>query len=382
MNYILFDEPNIRQSLMPLTFTRPVALMRVGILTIAEKWERYLNKKPSYLTDAYLQEKFPLIPGEDNFVINGAVLPTKDLLDEIHKLEPEQTLVQGDMIIAFREKASEKYMPYHGTLTIIRNLWNIFVENGSQIRQDLELLKAERTWHKITDKHTIIYNPDNVFVEDNVKIRAAVLNAEDGPIYIGKDTEINEGATIRGPFAVCEHSIIGMQGKMRADTTIGPFSKVSGEISNSVIFGYSNKAHEGFLGNSVIGEWCNLGADTNNSNLKNNYSQVQLYNYKERKAMDTGQQFCGLIMGDHAKTGINTMFNTGTVVGVCANVFGAGFPDKFIPSFSWGGADGIVVYKLEKALEVAEQAMARRKLSLSDADRTILSTVFQMDKPV
>jgi UDP-N-acetylglucosamine diphosphorylase/glucosamine-1-phosphate N-acetyltransferase len=382
MNYILFDEPNIRQSLMPLTFTRPVALMRVGILTIAEKWERYLKARPSFLTDAYLQEKFPLIPGKNNYVINGAVIPTKDLLDEIHKLEDEQTLVQGDMIIAFREKASEKYLPYHGKLTIIKNPWDIFVENGVQIRQDLELLKAERTWHKITDKHTIVYNPDNVFVEENVKIRAAILNAEDGPIYIGKDTEINEGAMIRGPFAICEHSIIGMGGKMRPDTTIGPFSKVSGEVSNSVIFGYSNKAHEGFLGNSVIGEWCNLGADTNNSNLKNNYSQVQVYSYKERKSVNSGRQFCGLIMGDHAKTGINTMFNTGTVVGVCANIFGAGFPDKFIPSFSWGGADGVEVYKLEKAIEVAEQVMARRKITLSDADRSILSTIFQMDKPI
>jgi hypothetical protein len=216
MNYILFDEPSIRQSLMPLTFTRPVALMRVGILTIAEKWERYLKTKPSFLTDAYLQEKFALIPGENNYVINGAVLPTKDLLDEIHKLEDEQTLVQGDMIIAFKEKASEKYMPYHGALTIIRHPWDIFAENGSQIRQDLELLKAERTWHKITDEHTIIYNPENVFVEENVKIRAAVLNAEDGPIYIGKDTEINEGVTIRGPFAICEHSIIG-QNESRHD---------------------------------------------------------------------------------------------------------------------------------------------------------------------
>jgi UDP-N-acetylglucosamine diphosphorylase/glucosamine-1-phosphate N-acetyltransferase len=382
MNYILFDEPGIRQSLMPLTFTRPVALMRVGILTIAEKWERYLKFKPSFLTDAYLQEKFPLVPGKNNYVINGAVLPTKDLIDEIHKLEDEQTLVQGDMIIAFKEKASEKYLPYHGALTVIKNPWDIFGENGAQIRQDLDLLKAERTWHKITDKHTVIYNPDNVFVEENVKIKAAILNAEDGPIYIGKDAEINEGAMIRGPFAACEHAIIGMGSKMRPDSTVGPFSKVSGEVSNSVIFGYSNKAHEGFLGNSVIGEWCNLGADTNNSNLKNNYGLVQMYSYRERKAVNTGRQFCGLIMGDHAKTGINTMFNTGTVVGVCANVFGAGFPEKFIPSFSWGGADGIEVFKLEKAIEVAEQAMARRKLLLSDADRSILSTVFQMDRPV
>jgi UDP-N-acetylglucosamine diphosphorylase/glucosamine-1-phosphate N-acetyltransferase len=381
MNYILFDEPSIRVSLMPLTFTRPVALMRVGIFTIAEKWERYLKVKPSFLTDAYLQEKFPLVPSKDNYVINGAVLPTKDLLDEIHKLENEQTLVQGDIILAFKEKASEKYVPYHGKLTIIKNPWDIFTENGAQIRADLELLKAERTWHKITDKYTVIYNPENVFVEENVKIRAAVLNAEDGPIYIGKDTEINEGATIRGPFAVCEHSIIGMQSKMRPDTTIGPFSKVAGEISNSVIFGYSNKGHEPPLGSSVVGEWCNLGADTNNSNLKNNYSNVHLYSYKERKAVNTGRQFCGLIMGDHAKTGINTMFNTGTVVGVCANVFGAGFPDKFIPSFSWGGADGVVVYKIDKAIEVAEQVMARRKMVLSDVDRSILSSIFQMDKP-
>jgi UDP-N-acetylglucosamine diphosphorylase/glucosamine-1-phosphate N-acetyltransferase len=377
MNYILFDEPSIRQSLMPLTFTRPVALIRVGILTIAEKWERYLNSKPSFLTDSYLQKKFPLVHGEVNYVINGAVIPTKDLWEEIKKLEKEETLVKGNMIIAFREKASQKYIPYHGKLTIIENLWDIFSENGKEIRSDLELIKKEKKWAKVEDKHTIIYNPENVFVEENVKIRAAILNAEDGPIYIGKGAEIQEGSMIRGPFALCENSIINMGGKMRGDTTIGPYSKVGGEISNCVIFGYSNKAHDGFMGNSVLGEWCNLGADTNTSNLKNNYGTVQIYSYKNKGQINTGKQFCGLFMGDHSKAGINTMFNTGTVVGVGANIFGAGFPDKFIPSFTWGGVQGLETFRLDKAFEVAERAMARRKMPLTEEDKSILDFIFR-----
>jgi UDP-N-acetylglucosamine diphosphorylase/glucosamine-1-phosphate N-acetyltransferase len=377
MNYILFDEPSIRQSLMPLTFTRPVALIRVGILTIAEKWERYLKSKPSFLTESYLQKKFPLVHGDSNYVINGAVIPTKDLLEEIKKLEKEETLVKGNMIIAFREKASQKYIPYHGELTIIENLWDIFGENGKEIRSDLELIKKEKKWFKAEDKHTIIYNPENVFIEENVKIRAAILNAEDGPIYIGKGAEIQEGSMIRGPFALCENSIVNMGGKMRADTTIGPYSKVGGEISNCVILGYSNKAHDGFMGNSVLGEWCNLGADTNTSNLKNNYSNVQIYSYKNKGQINTGKQFCGLFMGDHSKAGINTMFNTGTVVGVGANIFGAGFPDKFIPSFTWGGAQGLETFRLDKAIEVAERAMARRKMPLTEEDKSILDFIFR-----
>jgi UDP-N-acetylglucosamine diphosphorylase/glucosamine-1-phosphate N-acetyltransferase len=377
MNYILFDEPSIRQSLLPLTFTRPIALIRVGILTISEKWERYLKSSPSYLTESYLQNKFPLVNGKSNYVINGAVIPNKELLAAIQKLESEETLVQGTMILAFKEKASEKYVHYEGELTIIKNLWYIFGENGKEIRSDLELIKGEKKWAKVEDKHTIVYNPENVFIEEGVKIRAAVLNAEDGPIYIGKGAEIQEGSLIRGPFALCEYSVVNMGGKMRADTTIGPYSKVGGEISNSVIFGYSNKAHDGFMGNSVIGEWCNLGADTNTSNLKNNYGTVQIYSYKNKGQINTGKQFCGLVMGDHSKAGINTMFNTGTVVGVGSNIFGAGFPDKFIPSFSWGGAQGLETFRLDKAYEVAEKAMARRKMPLTEEDRNILAFIFK-----
>jgi UDP-N-acetylglucosamine diphosphorylase/glucosamine-1-phosphate N-acetyltransferase len=377
MNYILFDEPSVRQSLLPLTFTRPIALIRVGILTIAEKWERYLKSKPSFLTENYLQKKFPLVHGDSNYGINGAVIPTKELMAAIHKLEREETLVKGTMIIAFREKASEKYVPYEGELTIIENLWDIFGENGKEIRSDLELIRNERKWAKVEDKHTVIYNPENVFIEENVKIKASILNAEEGPIFIGRGAEIQEGTMIRGPFALCEHSVINMGGKMRPDTTIGPYSKVGGEISNSIILGYSNKAHDGFMGNSVIGEWCNLGADTNTSNLKNNYGTVQLYNYKTNAQVNTGKQFCGLMMGDHSKAGINTMFNTGTVVGVGANIFGAGFPDKFIPSFSWGGAQGLETFRIDKALEVAERAMARRKTPLTEEDKNILAFIFK-----
>ena len=375
MNYTLFDEPSIRQSLLPLTFTRPVSLIRVGILTIAEKWEHYTATKPLFLTEDYLHEKFP--QGGAELCINGAIIPNTPLLEEIKNLKKGEALIKKGLVIAYFGQAEVK-KESATDFKIIAFPWDIFAQNSAEIKSDIALLKAvkDKKWYKVEDKPTIVYNPDNIFIEEGVKIRAAVLNAEDGPIYLGKNSEVQEGALIKGPFALCEGSVVNMGGKMRGDSTIGPFSKVGGEISNSVIFGYSNKGHDGFIGNTVIGEWCNLGADTNTSNLKNNYSQVQVYSYKEKGLANTGLQFCGLIMGDHSKAGINTMFNTGTVVGVCANIFGAGFPDKFIPSFAWGGAEGFETFKLDKAYEIAERVMARRKIKLEEADKKILKHIF------
>jgi UDP-N-acetylglucosamine diphosphorylase/glucosamine-1-phosphate N-acetyltransferase len=391
MNYILFDEPIIRASLLPFTFTRPVAGIRVGILTLKEKWEKYLQYSSfSFLTENYLQVKFPLTSSEDNILINSAVCPNSDVARAITALQSGQALFQGDTIIAARIGAaaltkaqasrsidySDK-IEYSGPLTVIRQPWDIFINNGQEIRNDFALLSQGRTSAPVGDPHTIVYNTENIFIEEGVKIRAAVLNAEDGPIYIGKNAQIQEGALIRGPFALCEGSWVNMGGKMRGDITVGPFSKVGGEIGNSVIFGYTNKSHEGYLGNSVIGEWCNLGADTNTSNLKNNYANVKLWSYLENCFIDTGKQFCGLMMGDHSKAGINTMFNTGTVVGVGSSIFGAGFPRNFVPSFSWGGpATGFETYRLNKLFDVEEKVMARRNIELDKVYRDILQEIF------
>jgi UDP-N-acetylglucosamine diphosphorylase/glucosamine-1-phosphate N-acetyltransferase len=384
MNLILFDNPADRIHLLPFTFTRPISTLRVGILTIREKWEAHLKLKASFLTDPYLQKRFPLVAQQDNLFINAAWCPSADAANVVRQLQSGEMLVQNETVLAWRSEEVRLPDPsfqskiHQAATTLINQVWKIFQENGQQIREDFQLLTSGRSSASIQDKYTIVYNEKNIFIEEGVQIRAAVLNAEDGPIYLGKNSVVQEGALIKGPFALCEGSHVNMGAKMRGDTTVGPFSKVGGEISNSVIFGYSNKAHDGFLGNSVIGEWCNLGADTNNSNLKNNYEPVKLWNYGKGGFVNTGLQFCGLIMGDHSKCGINTMFNTGTVVGVSANIFGDGFPRNFIPSFSWGGANGFITYQLNKAFETAERVMERRKIKLEEADREILKQVFDL----
>lgn len=389
MNLVLFDDQQIRQSLLPLTFTRPVADMRVGILKISEKWEKLLNLSAFYATEEYLKVKFPLNLSNENLFINGALLPNEDIVAKIKNLAIGEILAKDKMILAFKcdEKSYQealrgnfgnfKEVGFEGNADFIKEVWDIFLKNAGEIRRDFKLITTNRQSAGIDDKYTIVYNEQNIFVEEGVKIRAAILNAEDGPIYIGKNAQIQEGAIVKGPFALCEGSHLNMGAKMRGDSTIGPFSKVGGEISNSVIFGYSNKAHDGFIGNTVIGEWCNLGADTNTSNLKNNYANVKLWNYPKGGFKDTGLQFCGLIMGDHSKCGINTMFNTGTVVGVSANIFGDGFPRNFIPSFSWGGAAGFTTFDLKKAFEIAEKVMARRGLILDSTEKDILKYVFE-----
>lgn len=385
MNVVLFDDPAIRTNLLPFTFTRPVAKIRVGILTIAEKWEKHLNTSVSYLTESYLQKKFPVQPSSDNLFINGAWCPDEDALKSLHSLKSEEVLIHNSIILAWRSAVMAlpdltKATPtlFSGTVTLIDQVWKIFQLNAAQLRADFSLLTGGRKSAGIQDRHTIVYHESNIFVEEGVSIRAAVLNAEDGPIYLGKNSVVQEGALIKGPFALCESSTVNMGAKMRGDTTVGPHSKVGGEISNSVIFGYSNKGHDGFIGNTVIGEWCNLGADTNTSNLKNNYENVKLWNYAKGGFTDTGLQFCGLMMGDHSKCGINTMFNTGTVVGVSSNIFGDGFPRNFIPSFAWGGANGFTTYQLKKAYDTAEKVMERRHVTLDENEKEILATVFEL----
>ena len=389
MNIILFDDPAIRQNLLPLTFTRPVADLRVGIHTIAEKWRMQFGEAVSYLTQPYLQQKFATIFGATNLYINGAVCPDERLIASIRALNPAEALYHGETLVALNAGNLEinnitKLVSHRASgrqqssqCVIIQELWDIFLNNGQQIRSDFKVLTAGRQSQPVNDRYTMVYGEENIFIEEGVKIRAAVLNAENGPIYIGRDAVVQEGALIRAPFALCEGSHVSMGAKMRGDVTIGPFCKVGGEVSASVIMAYSNKGHDGYLGNSVIGQWCNLGADTNTSNLKNNYAEVKIWNYAIGGFKSTGQQFCGLMMGDHSKCGINTMFNTGTVVGVSANIFGADFPRTFIPSFSWGGAAGFETYQLRKALEVAEKVLERRNFSFDDVEKAVLSDIFE-----
>jgi len=382
MNVILFDDPAIRINLLPFTFTRPVGAIRVGILTIAEKWEKWLMAPVSFRTESYLQQKFKLVQTTDNLLINGAICPDQKLVDTLKALPEGYFLVHGNLLVATRNPGaamnSTNTIEYPGDITVIDKSWKIFRENAAQLRIDFKLITAGRTSAPITDKHTITYNPENIFIEEGVYIRAAVLNAETGPIYLGKNSIVQEGAVIRGTFALSEGSHVNMGAKVRGDVSVGPYSKIGGEVSNSVIFGYSNKAHDGYLGNSVIGEWCNLGADTNTSNLKNNYDFVKLWSHQSESFENSGLQFCGLLMGDHSKCSINVMFNTGTVVDVCSNIFGEGFPRNYVPSFAWGGSAGFTTHKLDKALETATRVLARRDIKFNDVEKNIMTTVFEL----
>jgi UDP-N-acetylglucosamine diphosphorylase/glucosamine-1-phosphate N-acetyltransferase len=379
MNFILFDDPTHRIDLLPLTFTRPVADIRIGIFKIVEKWEKYLGVSPSFKTESYLSKKFILkTDRNDNIYINGSVCPTAELVAAILKLSEGQALIQQDTMLAYRTESKSK-TTFSGELTILRKTWDIFTNNGKELRKDFELIKKSGKSIGISDPHTRVYNPENIFIEEGAKVYSAILNAEFGPIYLGKNSEVQEGAMIRGAFALCESSVVNMGGKMRGDNTIGPYCKVGGEVSNSVMFAYSNKAHDGFMGNSVIGEWCNFGADSNTSNLKNNYANIRVYSYNQKDFVDSGRQFCGLVMGDHSKSGINIMFDSGTVVGVNASVYGAKYSPKFIRSYSWGDIEDLQTFRLDKALEVAERVVARRNIVLSEIDRDILKKVYELE---
>jgi UDP-N-acetylglucosamine diphosphorylase/glucosamine-1-phosphate N-acetyltransferase len=384
-NYILFDDS--RNDLLPLTFTRPVAEIRVGILTLREKWEHYLHSTVSFHTEDYLSIKYPKKIENDNILINGSIFPDKKLQETILKLQIGQFLVKANIIVAahLNQEGTIRFsnnigkavnmIQYNHEFIKLNNTWEIFQFNGEAINNDFAILTKSKKSQPISSTNKVI-GIENIFIEEGSKVEFSILNASEGLIYIGKNAEIMEGCLIRGPLALCEHACLKMGAKIYGPTTIGPNSKIGGEINNCVIFGNSNKAHDGFLGNSVLGEWCNIGADSNNSNLKNNYSEVKIWNYSREKFIPTGLQFCGLIMGDHSKCGINTMFNTGTVVGVSANIFGAGYPRNFIPSFSLGGPQGIVVYPLEKAIDTAEKVFQRRKKEFDIIEKKILEQIF------
>ena len=383
MNYILFDG-EVRNSLLPFTYTRPVAEIRIGILTLREKWEKHLGLTTTTITEEYLEEKYPMVELEENIMINASFIPTVALVAQVKKLKANEAIFKGDDVIAFfttdsqEEINFEAYQQYDfdEELLQVKNTWDIFSLNDRAIQQDFDLITEDRTSQPIPEGVQAI-NPDNIFIEEGAKLTFATLNATDGPIYIGENAEIMEGVVVRGALAMCENSVLKLGAKVYGATTIGPFCKVGGEVNNSVLFGYSSKGHDGFLGNSVIGEWCNLGADTNNSNLKNNYAAVKLWDYNTGRFAKTGLQFCGLMMGDHSKCGINTMFNTGTVIGVSVNIFGSGFPRNFVPSFSWGGASGFTEYKTNKVFEVAEVVMQRRGITFDVKEQAILEHVFE-----
>lgn len=386
MNYILFDG-TFRNALLPFTFTKPVAEIRIGILTIREKWEFFLGYTTTTLTEEYLSEKYPMVEMEENVMINASFLPNNVLAELVKNLEKNQAIFKDDEVIAFytidtqEEVDFDKYeiINFTDDCITVENTWDIFAKNDAAIRDDFDLITEGRQSQPIPKSVNVIA-PENIFIEEEAKLEFVTLNASTGPIYIGANSEIMEGSVIRGPFALCESGKVKLASKVYGATTVGPHSVIGGEVNNSVLMGYSNKGHDGFLGNSVLGEWCNIGADSNNSNLKNNYEEVKLWSYETENFAKTGLKFCGLMMGDHSKCGINTMFNTGTVVGVSANIFGSGFPRNFVPSFSWGGATGFTTYLTKKAFETARIVMARRNVEFDEKEARILEHVFELTK--
>ena len=386
MNIVLFDNEH-RGDLLPLTFTRPQADIRIGILTIREKWERRLGVETSTFTQAYLSPKYPMKTNGDTLFISASVCPTDKVVEAVRSLQTGQTLKQKNEIIAFRVEivpdsidsyCSEDVVEFENEYTSVNYSWEIFAKNEQELLLDFELLTQGRKSQPLSETNRVLC-PENIFVEEGATVEFAIINARDAKVYIGKNVEIMEGSLLRGSIALCESVQVKMGAKIYGGTTIGPFSKVGGELNNVVVFGRSNKAHDGFMGNSVLGEWCNIGADTNTSNLKNNYDMVRLWNYKTKSFQRTNQQFCGLIMGDHSKSGINVMFNTGTVVGVSANVFGAGYQRNFFPSFHWGGGTTpIQDYKLDAAVDVAKRVYARRNKEFTDMDVQIFYSVHNL----
>lgn len=383
MQITLFDHPEDHQNLLPVTYLKSIADIRFGIFTIREKWEKHLNQSVDILAVDYQQGKYSL-PQSYELLIRSNIMPDQELIAVIAALKTGEKLVQGELIIAARVNGSFSptdlsfdqltSVSYTGKLMVIHRSWEIFQQNGEAISSDFKLLDKTKSG-KITDPHTITYGSD-IYVEEGASVKAAILNAETGPIYIGKNASIQEGAIVRGPFALGDHSHVNMGAKLRGGVTLGPHCKIGGEASYCVMQGYSNKSHDGYLGSAVIGEWCNLGADTNNSNLKNNYENVKMWDYSKQRFIDTGLQFCGLIMGDHSKSAINTMFNTGTTIGISSNIFGAGFPRNIIPSFSWGGSAKTITYRLDKALETMERVMMRREKTLTDVDKAMITHIF------
>ncbi|WP_313214486.1 GlmU family protein [Soonwooa sp.] len=382
---IVFSDAQYWEDFLPLSFTRPVAEMRVGILTFSERWKKLLDIETSfYITEDFLQEKYKKPAAGQSLFIVPNFLPSESLLHQIKDLKAGEALVyDNELLVAninmenFSLNQIEKMTDVTEDILFFKKPTDLFSYNEKAIDFDFDLLTKGRTSQELSSTCGFLGDKKDLFIEEGAVLEFATINCKTGKIYIGKGAEVMEGCNLRGPIALCEHSKCNLGAKVYGATTIGPHSKIGGEINNIVIFGFSNKGHDGFVGNSVIGEWCNLGADTNSSNLKNNYASVKLWNYKSKRFEDTGLQFCGLIMGDHSKTAINTQLNTGTVVGVAANIFKAGFPPNLVENFSWGGMKGDEKFKLEKAYEVSEKVMERRKVALTENDKHILKYIYE-----
>lgn len=391
-NIIIYDIPEVRENLLPITFTRPISLIRIGITTIMEKWQHFFQGKTfSHLTAEYLKPKFVTQVEDDNIFIAGHVIPHKELTEKISSLLSGEALQLGEEIIAFRGTYDDfiaknfiKTIFFEQPTISIHWLFDIFMLNNAVMEQDFRQITAGRKSQPLSNTNTVISNSTfddgtpKIFIEEGASVEGAFLNASKGVIYIGKDVEIMEGSCIRAPFAACEHAIVNMGTKIYGATTLGPYCKAGGELNNVVLIGYSNKAHDGYLGNAVIGEWCNLGAGCSASNLKNDYTEIKLWNYRVHHFRRTGLQFCGLIMGDHSKAGVNSIFNTATVLGVGVNIYGTGFPRNFVPSFSEGSSAGFTDVSLTKFFAIAERVMARRNVVLTEIDKQIFHNIFDI----
>lgn len=389
-NIILFDN-EVRDQLLPFTFLRPVCELRIGILTIREKWERWMDGFVAFITQDYLAQKYPIDFGEENYLINGSVLPSPQLCTLLRQMEFNEAFLRGDELIAAKLDGRQferlindedfgelKGFDLENTEYLkINHPWDLFLYNGEAIESDFELLTQGRRSQPLSPSNRLIGEPERLFIEPGASVEGATINTTTGPVYIGAGAVVMEGCLIRGGLALGEQATLKMGAKIYGPTTIGPHCRVAGEVKNAVFLGRSNKAHDGYLGNSVIGEWCNLGANTNCSNLKNTWSEVTVWSYADIDFSPSGQRFCGLFMGDHSMSGINSMFNTGTVVGVGCNIFGSGFPARFIPSFSWGGSDGLTTYRTDRAFDAIERMMTAHGRQLEVEERLILLRVFE-----
>ena len=387
-NVILFDDNELRKHLMPFTYTRPAALLRIGITTIAEKWQAMLGEANySYLTVRYLKKKYPLrVRRTTNLLVAGHVIPTPALAKQVLSLEAGEALMSGEELIAFNGSAQDFDARHYTRVVyprkkplIIRHLYDIFEFNAEVLKQDFDRLTTGRKSQPLSPTNTVVGDPSRIFIEEGAYVEGAMLNTHEGPIYIGKDVEVMEGACIRGGFAACHDAKVRIGAKVYGATTLGPYCKIGGEVENSVFIGYSNKAPEGFLGDAVIGEWCNIGGGTTASNLKNDYGEIKLWNYASKRFERTGLQFCGLFMGDHSKIGVNGMINTATVLGVGVNIHGTGFPRNFVASFQEGSAAaGFKNVPIETFYTIAERVMARRNVALTDIDRDIYKAIYSI----
>jgi len=388
-NVIMFDDNDVRKQLLPFTYTRPVALLRLGITTIDEKWRAMLGSEAhySYLTVPYLKKKFPLKARRSrNLMVAGHVVPTPALAQQVLALQPGEALMVGEELLAFNGSAHDFDTRHFSRVVypdvkpvIINHLYDLFECNGEVLQQDFERLTHRRHSQPVPDNNTVIGDKKLIFIEKGAVVQGAMLNTTTGPIYIGKDVEVMEGACIRGPFAACHDAKVRIGAKVYGAVTLGPHCKIGGEVENSVFIGYSNKAHEGFLGDAVIGEWCNIGGGTTASNLKNDYSEIKLWNYATKRFERTGLQFCGLFMGDHSKIGVNCMINTATVLGVGVNIHGAGFPRNFVPSFQEGSSNaGFKNVPLDAFMDIAQRVMARRHIPLTQVDRDIYKAIYNI----